>query len=128
MYEKDAVRRQLREYYKVTNVVIDGFSIEDGEIVIEDDEDDFFNIEKNKEVNTDATLDNMQIIDHITYMEQLLNDIEAVTTDREYDVCLLISAGYTLQRVGNIMGVTRERIRQIENKAVDKLVAAHKDK
>lgn len=41
MYEKDVVRRQLREYYKVTNVVIDGFSIEDGEIVIEDDEDDF---------------------------------------------------------------------------------------
>ena len=59
-------------------------------------------------------------------LAEALSDILATLTDREADVLKMRFGMYdgrthTLEEVGQIFGVTRERIRQIENKAIRKL-------
>ena len=59
-------------------------------------------------------------------LAEALGDILNTLTDREADVLRLRFGMYdgkthTLEEVGQIFGVTRERIRQIENKAIRKL-------
>ncbi len=59
-------------------------------------------------------------------LAEALSDILATLTEREADVLRLRFGMYdgkthTLEEVGQIFGVTRERIRQIENKAIRKL-------
>lgn len=59
-------------------------------------------------------------------LAEALGDILKTLTDREADVLRLRFGMYdgkthTLEEVGQIFGVTRERIRQIENKAIRKL-------
>ncbi len=59
-------------------------------------------------------------------LAEALTEILATLTDREADVLKMRFGMYdgrthTLEEVGQIFGVTRERIRQIENKAIRKL-------
>ncbi len=59
-------------------------------------------------------------------LAEALKDILGTLTDREADVLRMRFGMYdgrthTLEEVGQIFGVTRERIRQIENKAIRKL-------
>ena len=61
-----------------------------------------------------------------TLLAEALSDILATLTEREADVLKMRFGMYdgrthTLEEVGQIFGVTRERIRQIENKAIRKL-------
>ena len=61
-----------------------------------------------------------------TLLAEALNEILDTLTDREADVLRMRFGMYdgrthTLEEVGQIFGVTRERIRQIENKAIRKL-------
>ncbi|MDR0889719.1 MAG: RNA polymerase sigma factor RpoD, partial [Oscillospiraceae bacterium] len=61
-----------------------------------------------------------------TLLAEALGNILTTLTDREADVLRLRFGMYdgkthTLEEVGQIFGVTRERIRQIENKAIRKL-------
>ena len=61
-----------------------------------------------------------------TLLSEALSDILSTLTDREADVLRMrfgMADGrtHTLEEVGQIFGVTRERIRQIENKAIRKL-------
>ena len=61
-----------------------------------------------------------------TLLAEALGDILNTLTEREADVLRLRFGMYdgkthTLEEVGQIFGVTRERIRQIENKAIRKL-------
>lgn len=61
-----------------------------------------------------------------TLLAEALGEILATLTDREADVLRMRFGMYdgrthTLEEVGQIFGVTRERIRQIENKAIRKL-------
>ena len=61
-----------------------------------------------------------------TLLAEALSDILNTLTDREADVLRLRfgmqdGKSHTLEEVGQIFGVTRERIRQIENKAIRKL-------
>ncbi len=61
-----------------------------------------------------------------TLLAEALGEILATLTEREADVLKMrfgMSDGrtHTLEEVGQIFGVTRERIRQIENKAIRKL-------
>lgn len=61
-----------------------------------------------------------------TLLAEALGEILNTLTDREADVLRLRFGMYdgkthTLEEVGQIFGVTRERIRQIENKAIRKL-------
>ena len=63
----------------------------------------------------------------ILYQQQLQNDLDDLMdclTDRERRVLgLRYKQELTLEDAGGIMGVTRERIRQIEKEALDKLRA-----
>ncbi|MCI8843902.1 MAG: RNA polymerase sigma factor RpoD [Oscillospiraceae bacterium] len=61
-----------------------------------------------------------------TLLAEALGEILGTLTDREADVLRMRFGMYdgrthTLEEVGQIFGVTRERIRQIENKAIRKL-------
>ncbi len=61
-----------------------------------------------------------------TLLAEALTEILGTLTDREADVLRMRFGMYdgrthTLEEVGQIFGVTRERIRQIENKAIRKL-------
>ncbi|HCX72995.1 MAG TPA: RNA polymerase sigma factor RpoD, partial [Candidatus Cloacimonas sp.] len=61
-----------------------------------------------------------------TLLKKQVDDVLKTLTDREQRVIRLrfgIDDGYhrTLEEVGNIFNVTRERIRQIEDKALTKL-------
>ncbi len=61
-----------------------------------------------------------------TLLAEALNEILDTLTEREADVLRMRFGMYdgrthTLEEVGQIFGVTRERIRQIENKAIRKL-------
>ena len=61
-----------------------------------------------------------------TLLSEALTEILGTLTDREADVLRMRFGMYdgrahTLEEVGQIFGVTRERIRQIENKAIRKL-------
>ena len=61
-----------------------------------------------------------------TLLAEALNEILDTLTDREADVLRMRFGMYdgrthTLEEVGQLFGVTRERIRQIENKAIRKL-------
>ncbi len=61
-----------------------------------------------------------------TLLSEALSEILDTLTDREADVLRMRFGMYdgrthTLEEVGQIFGVTRERIRQIENKAIRKL-------
>ena len=61
-----------------------------------------------------------------TLLAEALSEILSTLTDREADVLRMRFGMYdgrthTLEEVGQIFGVTRERIRQIENKAIRKL-------
>ncbi len=61
-----------------------------------------------------------------TLLAEALSEILGTLTDREADVLRLRFGMYdgkthTLEEMGQIFGVTRERIRQIENKAIRKL-------
>ena len=61
-----------------------------------------------------------------TLLAESLSEILSTLTDREADVLRMRFGMYdgrthTLEEVGQIFGVTRERIRQIENKAIRKL-------
>ena len=61
-----------------------------------------------------------------TLLAEALSEILGTLTDREADVLRMRFGMYdgrthTLEEVGQIFGVTRERIRQIENKAIRKL-------
>ena len=61
-----------------------------------------------------------------TLLAEALSEILSTLTEREADVLRLRFGMYdgkthTLEEVGQIFGVTRERIRQIENKAIRKL-------
>ena len=61
-----------------------------------------------------------------TLLSEALSEILGTLTDREADVLRMRFGMYdgrthTLEEVGQIFGVTRERIRQIENKAIRKL-------
>ena len=66
-------------------------------------------------------------------LAEALSDILNTLTEREADVLRLRFGMYdgkthTLEEVGQIFGVTRERIRQIENKAIRKLRHPSRDK
>jgi RNA polymerase primary sigma factor len=111
-----------------------GMSIEDARCIIKmtrqplsldqpvgDHEDNFFGEFLEEERDDDPLYDtNMEMLKH--RLEEVLNDL----TYREREIIRLrygLTDGYTytLEEVGKIFSVTRERVRQIESKAVRKL-------
>ena len=64
--------------------------------------------------------------------ESLDEILEKYLTDKEEKIIrmrygIYDSREYTLEEIGKIMGITRERVRQIENKAIDKIRAKASD-
>ena len=70
-----------------------------------------------------------EIIDKKLFKEDILNSLDCLT-EKERNVILmrfgfLDGEIHTLEEIGTIYKVTRERIRQIENKALKKLFRSH---
>jgi hypothetical protein len=66
--------------------------------------------------------------------EALLSDLLATLTERErevlikrYQLTLGVKEPNTLKEIGDVYGITRERVRQIEREAIDKLITALKE-
>lgn len=69
-----------------------------------------------------------EYIDNKVDAEMLVKQLMQILTEREYNVILLRNGfinekKYTLEKIGNIYGLSRERIRQIEKSAYKKIKA-----
>jgi RNA polymerase primary sigma factor len=130
----DFVQQHGREPNPEEVAEIAGMSVEDARCIIKmcrqplsldqpvgDHEDNFFGEFLEEERNDDPLYDtNMEML------KSRLNDVLADLTHREREIIRLrygLTDGYTytLEEVGKIFAVTRERVRQIESKAVRKL-------
>lgn len=92
-------------------------NIEVPPIEVEDDIDTFFST-----YNVD---DHYTINEHthdIAYMNELLYLAEAVGTDKEFYVFYLLSEGRTLEEVGKVFSLSRERVRQVYDDVIIKII------
>jgi len=74
----------------------------------------------------DKAAENPSDVTSFSFLKEKLNDVLASLTERERKILemrfgLVDGYGHTLEEIGNIYNVTRERIRQIEAKALRKL-------
>lgn len=76
--------------------------------------DDFFNINQDEEIENDH-------IDDTIYFNELDTLIETIASDKEYYVYWLISEGHSYENIGEIIDLSRERIRQIYDGLLVKL-------
>ncbi len=79
----------------------------------------------NSNIESKSICDSFKLVEWDNFVEQL-NNVLATLTDREAGVVSMrfginCDAPMTLEEIGKIYGVTRERIRQIESKAMTKL-------
>ena len=74
-----------------------------------------FDLEKNiQETNYDKLIDNKKL-------KKTINGLLKELMPRQREILELRNRDYTLEIIGKMYGVTRERIRQIESKAISQL-------
>ncbi|QIK56477.1 sigma-70 family RNA polymerase sigma factor [Erysipelothrix sp. HDW6A] len=107
--------KDLKQYIQISNLVSFDLPIGEGQ--------DTYLIDfiKDNKVQTPQEFN-----DHLELKEELENSMNSLLTEREKTVIRLRYGideckVHTLEEIGNQMGVTRERIRQIESKALGKL-------
>ncbi|WP_239748620.1 sigma factor-like helix-turn-helix DNA-binding protein [Mammaliicoccus sp. A-M2] len=91
-------------------------NIEVTSIELEDDIDTFFSTN-----NIDVHYTINEHTDDIAYMNELLYLAEAVGTDKEFYIFYLMSEGRTLEVVGKVFSLSRERVSQLYNDLLDKI-------
>lgn len=92
-------------------------NIEETSIELEDDIDTFFSTN-----NIDVHYTINEHTDDIAYMNELLYLAEAVGTDKEFYIFYLISEGRTLEEVGKVFSLSRERVRQVYDDVLIKII------
>ena len=58
---------------------------------------------------------------YILELDSFADGLKCILKDKEYDVFIKRSQNLTLEEIGSETGITRERIRQIESKAIDRM-------
>ena len=64
----------------------------------------------------------IELEDDIAYMNELLYLAEAVGTDKEFYIFYLMSEGRTLEKVGKVFSLSRERVRQVYDDVIIKII------
>lgn len=109
-YDKKTVKQFILNYHKTI-----GNSKEYDEDV---DIDDFFNVSNQPKNNV---LDNNNFEDAI-FFNELETIVERVGTEKEHNLFLLLSNGVSFEKAGSIFDVQAQRVRQMFNELLDKLV------
>ncbi|TDM03701.1 sigma factor-like helix-turn-helix DNA-binding protein [Macrococcus carouselicus] len=114
-YDRDYIKQFIKEFHHVDLIPESEF----------DEEDDFFSLDKGSTMNMDDTVKVMQASDevayYVAYFNELLDRVDVLCTDREYFVFVLRCEGRTLERIGKVFELSRERIRQILMNVLDKI-------
>lgn len=85
--------------------------------------DYFYEVIHSEELKDNLSMVAKQLEKYIS-LEERLNSALSKLTERERQIMRLRQEGATLETVGAIIGVTRERIRQVEKTGIDKLFSA----
>ena len=109
-YDKKTVKQFILDYHKT----IDNSDTHDEDVDI----DDFFNV-SDQPVNN--VLDNSNVEDTI-FFNELETIVERVGTDKEFCLFLLLCKGVSYEKIGSIFDVQAQRVRQMFNGLLDKLV------
>ena len=109
-YDKATVKEFILNYHKT----IDNNETRDEDIGI----DDFFNVSDHPVNNV---LDNNNFEDAI-FFNELETVVESVGTDKEFCLFLLLCKGDSYEKIGSIFDVQSQRVRQMFNALLDKLM------
>ena len=107
-YSKETIKQFIKDYQNNTTI-----DISESELDI----DNFFEI--NDDVEAVEVNDN---IDNQIFFNELEQIVDRVGTDKEYFVFYLLCQGKSLNEVGKIFNLSGERIRQMYNGLLDKIV------
>ena len=107
-YGKETIKQFIKDYQNNTTI-----DISESELDI----DNFFEI--NDDVEAVEVNDN---IDNQIFFNELEQIVDRVGTDKEYFVFYLLCQGKSLNEVGKIFNLSGERIRQMYNGLLDKIV------
>lgn len=107
-YDREAIKRFVKEYHNTTTI-----DVKESELDI----DNFFEI--NDDVEAVEVNDN---IDNQIFFNELEQIVDRVGTDKEYFVFYLLCQGKSLNEVGKIFNLSGERIRQMYNGLLDKII------
>ncbi len=88
---------------------------------VEDDEDDFFSLDKGSTLNMDDAVRAMQTADDIAYFNELLDRVDALCTDREFFVFLLRCEGKSLKETMAVFDKSIKWIYNTLNDVLDKI-------
>ncbi len=71
---------------------------------------------------TEVIPDTRRLTDNLTIdQREIYDQVMQFLSSREKDILLMRSGGKTLEEVGNVLGITRERVRQLEAAAMKRL-------
>ncbi|MCO4095934.1 hypothetical protein KFV08_01235 [Macrococcoides canis] len=130
MYEYNELKCFIKTIHtKLNGVKLPGFSIINGELVANEiEDDDFFSISDNFE--TDTNIKELEAeaegLEYYNQYRQLIDDAEKVLTDRELWILFERLDGKSMREVGNMVMLSYERVRQLENQLVKKICEAYK--
>ncbi len=110
IYDRAYIKQFIKEFHHVDLIP-----------ELDADEDDFFSLDKGSILNMDDTLRTMQTADEIVYYSELLDYVDEKCTDKEMYVFMLRSSGKTLEQIGAVFELSKERIRQILEDVLDKI-------
>ncbi|MBI5973422.1 sigma-70 family RNA polymerase sigma factor [Staphylococcus caledonicus] len=107
-YDRETVKRFIKECHNTTTI-----DVKESELDI----DNFFEI--NDDVEAVEVNDN---IDNQIFFNELEQIVDKLGTDKEYFVFYLLCQGKSFNEVGKVFNLSGERIRQMYNGLLDKIV------
>lgn len=108
LYDIATVKKNIEEYRKNkrrSNIEVVDTSIED-----------FFSLD----TNVSDEVQNLNVENHV-YINNLIDEVNLIATDREFSVFWLIISGRELNDIAKIFNLTVQRIRQIFDETIEKL-------
>ncbi|MHD0449152.1 sigma factor-like helix-turn-helix DNA-binding protein [Staphylococcus cohnii] len=109
-YDKKTVKQFILNYHKI----IDNSKEYDEDTNV----DDFFSVNDQQEA---VSIDENNVEESIFYNE-IETLIEQAATDKEFCIFWLLAEGKTYKEVGRVFEVSGERVRQVFDRALDKIV------
>lgn len=110
-YDRETIKRFIKTYHKHSNRSMQ--EVDERELDI----DNFF--ELTDDIEEEELNDN---VDDIVFYNELEQLVDRIATDKEFFVFYLICLGKSNDEIGKVFNVTGERVRQIFETLLDKIV------